>query len=62
MSTTKQDVEHLLNKLPDDSSVEDIQYYLFVLDKVRRGLEDARASGTLSQVEVEIRIDKYVSR
>jgi len=28
MSTTKQDVEHLLNKLPDDASVEDIQCHL----------------------------------
>lgn len=35
MSTAKQDVELLLNKLPDDCSVEDIQYHLYVLDKVR---------------------------
>jgi hypothetical protein len=38
MSTAKQDVEQLLNKLPDDCSVEDIQYHLYVLDKIRRGL------------------------
>jgi len=42
MSTVKQDVESLLNRLPDNVSVEDIQYHLYVLDKVRRGLEDAR--------------------
>jgi hypothetical protein len=36
MSNIKQEVEQLLNKLPDDCSVEDIQYHLFVLDKVRR--------------------------
>lgn len=41
MNTAKQDVEKLLNKLPDDSTVEDVQYHLYVLDKVRRGLEDA---------------------
>jgi len=28
MSTAKQDVEELLSKLPDDCSVEDIQYHL----------------------------------
>jgi hypothetical protein len=55
MSNAKQEVEQLLNKLPDDCSVEDIQYHLYVLDKVRRGLEDARLNGTLSQQEVEIR-------
>jgi hypothetical protein len=56
MSTAKQDVESLLHKLPENCSVEDIQYHLYVLDKVRRGLEDARVSGTLSQEEVEARL------
>jgi hypothetical protein len=55
MRNVKQDVESLLNRLPDDVSVEDIQYHLYVLDKVRRGLDDARINGTLSQEEVESR-------
>ncbi|MBV8052766.1 MAG: hypothetical protein JOZ80_16385, partial [Acidobacteriaceae bacterium] len=55
MSTAKQDVAQLLNKLPDDCSVEDIQYHLYVLEKVRQGLEDARTNGTLTQEEVERR-------
>ncbi|MGA9353695.1 MAG: hypothetical protein WBV46_08405 [Terriglobales bacterium] len=37
MSTAKQDVLKLLKNLPDDASIEDIQYHLYVLDKVRRG-------------------------
>ena len=61
MSNVKQDVESLLNRLPDNVSVEDIQYHLFVLDKVRRGLEDARANGTLSQEEVESRFNKWLT-
>lgn len=60
MSTAKQDVEQLLNKLPDDCSVEDIQYHLYVLDKVRRGLEDAQAHGTIPQEEVETRLSKWL--
>jgi hypothetical protein len=55
------DVEALLNRLPDDVSVEDIQYHLYVLDKVRRGLEDARVNGTLSQEEVESRFGKWLT-
>jgi hypothetical protein len=58
MSNAKQDVESLLNRLPDNVSVEDIQYHLYVLDKVRRGLEDARVNGTLTQQEVESRFSK----
>jgi hypothetical protein len=61
MSTAKQDVEYLLNKLPDNASVEDIQYHLYVLDKVRRGLEEARTNGTLSQEEAETRLSKWLT-
>jgi hypothetical protein len=61
MSTAKQDVESLLNKLPDTCSVEEIQYHLYVLDKVRRGLEDALVNGTLSQEEVETRLSKWLT-
>jgi hypothetical protein len=41
MSTAKHDVELLLNKLPEDCTLEDIQYHLYVLEKVRRGLAEA---------------------
>jgi hypothetical protein len=61
MSSAKHDVEQLLNKLPENCSVEDIQYHLYVLDKVRRGLEDARLKGTLSQEEVETRFSQWLS-
>ena len=61
MSSAKQDVESLLNKLPDNSSVENIQYDLYVLDKVRRGLEDVRNNGSLSQEEVETRLSKWLT-
>ena len=61
MSTAKREVELLLNKLPDNCSVEDIQYHLYVLDKVQRGVEDARVNGSLSQEEVEIRLSKWLT-
>ena len=61
MSTAKQDVERLLSKLPEDCSVEDIQYHLYVLNKVRRGLDDARTNGTLPQEEVESRLSKWLT-
>jgi hypothetical protein len=61
MSTAKHDVESLLNRLPDNCSLEDIQYHLYVLDKVRRGIEDARANGTLSQQEAETRLSQWLT-
>ena len=60
VNTAKQDVQKLLQKLPEDCSVEDVQYHLYVLDKVRRGLEDARTSGVVSQENVEDRLRKWL--
>jgi hypothetical protein len=50
----------MLEKLPDDCSLEDIQYHLFVLEKVRRGLDDAQEHGTIPQEEVESRLSKWL--
>ena len=56
MSTAKQEVESLLSKLPDDCSLEDIQYHLYVIEQARNGLEAADSQGTVSQKEVERRL------
>ena len=61
MGTAKQEVEALLNKLPDDCSLEDIQYHLYVIEKVRNGLEAADSQGTVPQKEVEQRLGKWVT-
>jgi hypothetical protein len=61
MSTPKQQVESLLHKLPENCSLEDIQYHLYVLDKVRQGLDDARHRGTVSQEEAEKQLSKWLT-
>jgi len=60
MNTAKQDVQRLLQRLPEDCSVEDVQYHLYVLDKVRRGLEDASTNKILPQEDVEDRLNKWL--
>ena len=61
MVTAKEKVESLLNKLPDDCSLEDIQYHLYVIEKVRNGLEAADEQGALPQKEVEQRLGKWLT-
>ncbi len=61
MSTAKEDVEALLTKLPDDCSLEDIQYHLYVIDKVRHGLEVADTQGTVTQQEAEEQLSKWIT-
>jgi len=60
MASAKQQVESLLHKLPENCSLEDIQYHLYVLDKVRSGIEDARREGGVPQQEAEKRLRKWL--
>ena len=60
MSTAKEEVQALLNKLPDDCSLEDIQYHLYVIEKVNNGLAAADSQGTIPQEEVEQRFGKWL--
>jgi hypothetical protein len=61
MSRVKEQVESLLHRLPENCSVEDVQYHLYVLDKVRRGLDEAREQGTLSQKEAQQRLSEWLA-
>jgi len=51
--TTKERVREILDHLPDDCSLEDVQYHLYVVQKVERGLADVGAGRTISHEEVE---------
>ena len=58
MRSAKEEVQSLLRKLHDDRSLEDIHYQLYVILKVRNGLEAAKSQGTVSQQDVEHRFGK----
>lgn len=62
MQTTKQEVTSLLEKLPDDSSLEDVQYHLYVIEKIRRGVERAESEGALSQEQTEQQLKKWLTK
>jgi predicted transcriptional regulator len=62
MSAVKKEVSDLLSRLPDDCTIEDIQYHLYVLQKVERGLDDANKDRIHSQHEVEARMSKWLEK
>ena len=49
---TKDAVRDLLDRLPDDCTLEDVLYHLYVLQAIDRGLADAEAGRTIPQKEV----------
>ncbi len=62
MQTAKQEVMELLKDLPDDSTLEEIQYHLYVRQKVQTGLKDVEQGKIFSQAEVEKRMEKWTKR
>jgi stage III sporulation protein SpoIIIAA len=61
MRTTKQDVRALLDRLPDDSTIEDIQYHLHVLMKIRRGQQDIRDGKYYTHEEAKKQLSRISS-
>jgi predicted transcriptional regulator len=60
MATAKRDVRKILDALPEEASLEDIQYHLYVIQHVERGREDVEAGRVVPQNEVEQRLSRLL--
>ena len=61
MNTAKAEVQAMLEALPDETSLEDIQYHLYVLEKIKRGTERASSEGTLTHEQAKQRLGKWLT-
>jgi predicted transcriptional regulator len=62
METAKEQVQQILGMLPEDVSLEDIQYHIFVRQKIEQGLADAEAGRMMSHAEVQQRLAKWLTK
>jgi len=62
MRTAKEEVRKMLDQIPDDATFEDIQYHIYVREKIERGLKDVQEGNLLSQEEVEQRMSKWLGK
>jgi len=60
MGNPKDEVHSLLEKLPEDASYEDIQYHLYVLEKVQRGLRRAETESVVAHGDAKARLGKWL--
>ena len=58
MNSAKREVASLLERLPDDCTVEDVQYHLYVLEKIFHGAERAQREGTIPHDDAVRRLKK----
>ena len=59
MSTAKEEALSLINELSDDASWEEIQYHLYVKQKIEHGLADVEAGRVATHDEVVSRMAKW---
>jgi len=61
MKSLKQNVEKMIQNLPDDITAEDIQYHLYVLDKIQKGQQDIRDGKGISHEEAKAKLSKWIT-
>jgi predicted transcriptional regulator len=62
MASAKQQVRSVLENLPEDASFEDIQYHIYVRQKIEQGLADAEAGRVIPHEEVVRRLARWLEK
>jgi hypothetical protein len=62
METAKEEVRRILESLPEDATLEDIQYRIYVRQAIASGLRDIEQKGVVSQDEVERRMSRWTEK
>lgn len=60
MATAKEEIRKLLDALPDDATWEDVQYSIYVRERVERGRREAEQAGLVDQEEIESRMKRWL--
>ncbi|MBI5307096.1 MAG: hypothetical protein HZB37_01840 [Planctomycetes bacterium] len=60
MSTLKEIIAEMIHLLPEDSTLEDIQYHLYVLEKIRKGQKSIINGKGVSHEEAKARFAKWI--
>ena len=62
METAKEEVQRILDSLPDDATLEDVQYRIYVRQAIAAGLRDVDEGRVVSQEEVERRMARRTEK
>jgi hypothetical protein len=59
--SVKEQVKEMLDNLPDTVTYEDIQYHLFVREKIERGLQEMAEGKGVPEEEMDKLFDQWLS-
>jgi predicted transcriptional regulator len=57
----KSEALRIIQSLPESASMEDIQYHLYVREKIEKGLADVAAGRVVSHEEVKRQVEEWKS-
>ena len=60
MKTAKDEVKKILEQISDNVSFEDIQYHIYVRQKIERGLREIKENQVINQKEIEKRMSRWL--
>jgi hypothetical protein len=60
MATAKDQVRQLLDSLPDDASLEDVQYSIYVRERIERARKEASEGKWVDEDEIERRMRRWL--
>ena len=61
MATSKEEIQRLIATLPDDATWEDVQYSIYVRERIERGRREANEGKTVDQNEIERRMQPWLT-
>ena len=61
MVAVKQEAQEMIQNLPDNCTYEDIQYHLYVVEKVKNGISRAEKGEVSSHKDAKERMTKWLS-
>ena len=62
MATTKKTVQAVLDALPEDCSLEDVQYQLYIRQRIEKSLAAASGGRIVPHDEVKKRLSKWLAK
>ena len=60
VATAKEEIRRFIDTLPDDATWEDVQYSIYVRERIERGRRETAEGQVLDHDEVERRMQKWL--
>ena len=60
MGTAKEEIRRLIDTLPDDATWEDVQYSIYVRERIERGRRESAEGRVLDEDEAERRMRPWL--